>query len=342
MPRVKIVSLLCIGKGDEMKEERMKAIRVHEFGDPEVMRLEEVPEPQLGPEQVLIKVRAIGVNPVDTYIRAGGYAIKPSLPYTPGSDASGTVEAVGKGVKGIKAGDRVYTAGTSNGAYAEKTLCLEPQVHKLPDKVSFAQGAALSVPYSAAYRALFQRARAVPGETVLVHGASGGVGIAAVQFSRAAGMTVIGTAGTEQGRHLAAEQGAHHVLDHRSADHFEEVLRLTDRRGVDVIVELLANVNLGRDLGILATGGRVVVIGSRGSVEINPRDTIGREGAILGMSVFNATEQERMSIHAAIGAGLEMNTLRPVIGQQMTLAEAPRAHRTIIEANALGKIILVP
>ncbi len=320
----------------------MKAIRVHEFGDPEVMRLEEVPEPQLGSEQVLIKVHAVGVNPVDTYIRAGGYTTKPSLPYTPGSDASGTVEAVGTRVKRFKVGERVYTAGTISGAYAEKVLCFESQVHTLPQKVSFAQGAALNVPYSAAYRALFQRARAMPAEVVLVHGASGGVGIAALQFSRAAGMTVIGTAGTEQGRHLATEQGAHHVLDHRSPDHFGEVLELTDHRGVDVIVELLANINLGRDLGILASGGRVVVIGSRGTVEINPRDAIGREATILGMLIFNATERETMSIHAAIGAGLENGTLRPVIGQQMPLTEASRAHRTIIETTAFGKIILVP
>ena len=320
----------------------MKAIRVHEFGDPEVMRLEEVPEPQLGSEQILIKVHAVGVNPVDTYIRAGGYTTKPSLPYTPGSDASGTVEAVGKGVKRFKVGDRVYTAGTISGAYAEKVLCFESQVHTLPQIVSFAQGAALNVPYSAAYRALFQRARAIPAEVVLVHGASGGVGIAALQFSRAAGMTVMGTAGTEQGRHLAAEQGAHHVLDHRSPDHFGEVLELTDHRGVDVIVELLANINLGRDLGILATGGRVVVIGSRGTVEIDPRNAIGREATILGMLIFNATEWETTSIHAAIGAGLENGTLRPVIGKQMPLAEASLAHRTIIEATAFGKIILVP
>jgi NADPH2:quinone reductase len=269
----------------------MRAIRVHEFGDPEVMRMEEVPESQLGPEQVLIKVHAAGVNPVDTYIRTGTYAIKPSLPYTPGSDASGTVEAVGEGVKRIKVGDRVYTAGTISGAYAEKVLCFESQVHTLPHKVSFAQGAALNVPYSAAYRALFQRARALPGEVVLVHGASGGVGVAAVQFCRAAGMTVIGTAGTEQGRHLATEQGAHHVLDHRAPGHFEQALSLTDNRGVDVILETLANVNLGRDLGILATGGRVVVIGSRGTVEIDSRDTIGRETMILGMSIFKATER---------------------------------------------------
>ena len=320
----------------------MKAIRAHDFGEPEVMRLEEVSDPKCGPGQVLVRIQAVGVNPVDTYIRAGLYSVKPTLPYTPGSDASGTVGAVGKGVKRVKVGDRIYTAGTITGAYAEKALCLESQVHSLPTRVAYSQGAALNVPYSAAYRGLFQRARAVPGMTVLVHGASGGVGIAALQFSRAAGLVVIGTAGTEEGRRLASEQGAHHVLDHRSPDHFEEVLRLTENRGVDVILELLATVNLGKDLGILATGGRAVVIGSRGTVEIDPRDAIGREAAILGMSVFNATERETASIHAAIGAGLENGTLRPVIGQEMPLTDAPRAHRRIMEATALGKIVLLP
>jgi len=320
----------------------MKAIRVHEFGEPEKMRLEEVEDPRCGPGQVLVKVHAVGVNPVDTYIRAGLYAIKPALPYIPGSDASGTIEAVGEGVKRFKIGDRVYTSGTISGAYAEKALCLESQVHPLPPGISYPQGAALNVPYSAAYRALFQRARAVPGEIVLVHGASGGVGIAALQLSRAAGMTAVGTAGTEKGRKLAAEQGAHHVLDHRSPGHFEEILKLTDNRGVDVILELLANLNLGKDLGILAKAGRVVVIGSRGTVEINPRDAIGRETAILGMSVFNATKRETASIHAAIGAGLENGTLRPVIGQEIPLADAPHAHRKIIETTAFGKIVLVP
>ena len=320
----------------------MKAIRVHEFGEPEKMRLEEVTDPKCGPGQVLVRIQAVGVNPVDTYIRAGIYAIKPKLPYIPGSDASGTVEVIGEGVKRFKVGDRVYTAGTISGAYAEKALCLESQVHSLPPGVTYSQGAALNVPYSAAYRALFQRARAVPGEAVLIHGVSGGVGIAASQFSRAAGMMVIGTAGTEQGRRLATEQGVHHVLDHHSPNHFEEVLGLTDNRGVDVIVELLANVNLGKDLGILAKGGRAVVIGSRGTVEVNPRDAIGREAAILGMSVFHATERDTVSIHAAIGAGLENGTLRPVVGQEMPLADAPRAHRKIIEATAFGKIILLP
>ncbi|RMF90551.1 MAG: NADPH:quinone reductase [Nitrospinota bacterium] len=320
----------------------MKAIRVHQFGEPEVMQLEEIPDLQPGPGQVVVRVKAIGVNPVDTYIRSGMYARKPELPYTPGMDAAGVVEAVGEQVTRVKVGDRVYVAGTLSGAYAEQTLCTESQVHPLPDRVSEAQGAAMGVPYATAYRALFQRAHAIPGETVLVHGASGGVGTAAVQLARAAGMTVIGTGGSERGRNLVAEQGAHHVLDHRSPGYLEQVMTLTNGRGVDVILEMLANVNLGQDLKVLAPGGRVVVIGSRGTVELDPRDTMSRDAAIVGMALFNTPERDAASIHAALVAGLENGTLRPVIGQEIPLAEAPRAHRAVMEPGAYGKIVLIP
>ena len=320
----------------------MKAIRVHEFGGPEVIRLEEVPEPKPGPRQVLVRVRAAGVNPVDTYIRAGVYAAKPTLPYTPGMDGAGVVEAVGEGVTRVGPGSRVYLAGTLSGSYAELALCDESQVHPLPERTSFAQGAGVYVPYATAYRALFQRARATPGEVVLVHGASGGVGVAALQLARAAGMTVIGTGGTEKGRSLVAEQGAHHVLDHRAPDYLEQAVALTGGRGMDVILEMLANVNLDKDLNILARGGRVVVIGNRGTVEINPRSAMSRDAAILGMSLLNAPQHELLSIHPALIAGLESGTLRPVVGQEMPLADAPRAHQAVLEPGAYGKIVLIP
>jgi len=320
----------------------MKAIRVHEFGNPGVMKVEEMNAPKPDDGQVLVKVRAAGVNPVDCYIRSGLYPLKPELPFTPGMDAAGIVESVGEGVKRARPGDRVYVAGTLSGSYAEKTLCEGSRVFPLPKNISFAQGASLGVPYGAAYRALFHRAQALPGEVVLVHGASGGVGIAAVQLARAAGMKVIGTAGTESGRQLLREQGAHHVFDHTSPDHTDQILELTEKRGVDVILEMLANVNLGKDLGILAQGGRVVVIGSRGTVEIDPRDAMRRDAAILGMVLMNASEQDISRIHSALGAGLETGILRPVIGKELPLSEAPRAHHEIMESTAHGKIILVP
>jgi NADPH2:quinone reductase len=320
----------------------VKAIRIHEFGPPEVMKWEEVPDPRPGVQQVVVRIGAVGVNPVETYIRSGAYARLPVPPFTPGNDAAGLVEAVGEGVERVKAGDRVFLTGTISGAYAEKALCLETQVHPLSEKISFAQGAGVNTPCSAAYRALFQRAKAIPGEIVMVHGATGGVGIAAIQMAKAAGLRVIGTGGTDKGRLLIAEQGAHQVLDHHAAGYLEKALALTGGRGIDVIVELLANVNLGKDLTVLAQGGRVVVIGSRGPVEINPRDAMARDGAILGMLVTNASERETRSIHAALVAGLENGTLRPVVGQEFPLREAARAHRRILEPGALGKIVLIP
>lgn len=324
----------------------MKAIRVAEFGPPSVMRLVDVPDPTPGPGEVLVRVKAVGVNPVDTYIRNGAYGKSVTPPYTPGSDAGGVVEAVGSGVTSFRPGDRVYTSGTTaggfNGAYAQLTLSKENQVHGLPERLSFAQGAAINIPYATAWRALFQRARAVPGEWVLVHGASGGVGTAAVQIARSHGFRVVGTGGTDQGRELVNRNGAHHVVDHKDPAYLEKIVALTGGRGVDVILEMLSNVNLGKDLAALAKGGRVVVIGSRGPVEINPRDAMSRDASIHGMALINASDAELASIHAGLGAGFENGTLTPVVREELPLAEAPRAHERVLEPGAYGKIVLLP
>lgn len=318
----------------------MKAIRVTAFGAPEVIQLEELPTPQPGPGEVLVRMQATGINPVETYIRAGTYARLPKLPYTPGNDGAGVVEQVGPDVSEFRAGDRVYTAGSVTGTYAEFALGKKEQVHPLPSNVSFAQGAAMGTPYATAYRGLLQRANAKPGETVLVHGASGGVGTAAVQLARAHGLRVFGTAGSDEGFKLVRKQGAHEVFDHRAPDHFEKIMKATGGHGVDVIVEMLANVNLGKDLTILAKGGRVVIIGSRGPVEINPRDTMQRDADVRGMILPNTPPAEMASIHAALVAGLEDGTLRPVIGKEFPLVEAADAHRAVMEPGAIGKIVL--
>ncbi|MBD0370278.1 MAG: NADPH:quinone reductase [Pyrinomonadaceae bacterium] len=320
----------------------MKAIRILEFGGPEQLKLEEVPDPQPQAGQVLVRVHAAGINPVDAYIRSGAHVVKPALPYTPGMDSAGVVEALGEGVTRVRAGDRVYVAGSLSGTYAELTLCGEHQAHPLPASLSFQQGAAVGVPYATAYRALFLRAHAMPGETVFVHGATGGVGLAAIQLARAAGMRVIGTGGTEEGRRLALEQGAHEVLDHHAEGYLEKLSWLSGGQGADVILEMLANVNLNRDLEIVARKGRVVVIGSRGKIEIDPRLTMTRDASILGMSLINATKEELSSIHAALVAGLESRTLRPVVGREIPLRDAARAHEAVMEPGAHGKIVLVP
>src|ERR1700720_692159 len=320
----------------------MKAIRVHQFGGPEVLKLEEVPIPKPDTGQVLVRVRAVGVNPYDTLMRAGTYAIKPQLPYTPGSDAAGTVEAVGPGVTKVKPGDCVYTSRTLTGAYAEYALALEEQVHPLPKNISFEQGAGVWVPYGTAYHAIRHFAKARAGETVLVHGASGGVGTASVQIARGLGLTVFGTAGTDKGLDVVKREGAHQVFNHRSSGYQEEIMKATAGKGVDVILEMLANVNLGHDLKMLALQGRVVVIGSRGDVTITPRDLMSRRASIRAFTLWAAQPGEVAEILAGLFAGMENGTLRPVIGKKLPLTEAARAHKEIMEPGASGQIVLVP
>jgi NADPH2:quinone reductase len=320
----------------------MKAIRVSEYGGPSVLKLAEIPTPQPGPSQVLVRHHAVGINPVDTYLRSNTDNRGPKLPYTPGADAAGVIEAVGPGVTAVKPGDRVYVGGTVTGAYAELAVCEQGQVHPLPANATYAQGAAMNVPYATAYHALFNRAHGEAGETVLVHGASGGVGIGAVQLARARGLTVIGTAGTERGRRMVAEQGAHHVLDHGAPGYLEECLRLTGGRGPDIIMEMLANVNLQKDLGAIAMRGRIVVIGNRGNTEINARIAMNKDAAILGMALNHATPPQLAGIHAALVEGLRNGSLRPVIAQELPLGDAPRGHEAVMEAGHHGKIVLVP
>jgi NADPH:quinone reductase len=318
----------------------MKAILVREFGGPDVLKLEEVPTPKPAAGEVLVRIHAAGVNPYDTYMRAGTYPRKPPLPYTPGSDGAGVVEAIGEGVKKVKRGDRVYTTQTLSGAYAEYALALEHKVHPLSAKISFSQGAGVWVPYGTAYHALYHSAKAHASETVLVHGASGGVGIAAVQIARSMGLMILGTAGTPTGLEIAKREGAHQVFDHHKTGYQEEILKATGNRGVDIILEMLANVNLAYDTKLLARDGRVIVIGNRGEVTINPRELMMRRASIRAFTLWDITPAEEADIHAGLIAGLENGTLRPVVGKELALSEAARAHKEILEPGASGKIVL--
>ena len=318
----------------------MKAIRIEQFGGPEVLGTAEIPDPIPASGQVLVRLHAAGINPVETYIRSGKYAKLPALPFTPGTDGAGRVVTAGA-ESGFAEGERVYVAGSLTGTYAELCVCEEAQVHPLPDSVAFTQGAALGVPYATAYRALFQRAQAQAGETVLIHGATGGVGQAALQFALGAGLTVFATGGSEEGRERLRAQGAHAVFDHHAPAYAEAILQETSGRGVGVIVEMLASVNLGRDLTLLAPGGRVVVVGSRGSVELDPRNLMSREADIRGVMLGAATPGELAEAHRAIGAGLLSGALQPLVSRQFPLAQAPAAHEAVMAGAAAGKVVLV-
>lgn len=320
----------------------MKAIVVREFGEPEVMKVEEVPTPEPSGSQVLVRIEAAGVNPVDTYLRTGIHAHAPKLPYTPGKDGAGIVESIGPEVTKFKTGDRVYTAGTATGTYAEFALCDESQLGFLPDNVSFEQGAGIWTPYATAYRALFQKAAVVVGETALIHGASGGVGIAAVQWAKNAGAKVIGTASSEEGKKLVEQQGADAVFDHTDEDHLGEIREYTDGKGVDAIIEMLANENLERDFEALAMFGRITIVGNRGSLQFTPRQAMTKDATIYGMSLFNAPAYALNEIHAAIYDGLSNGYLNPIVRESFHLSEAPKSHREVIERKAFGKIVLTP
>lgn len=320
----------------------MKAVIVREFGEPEVMKVEDVDLPEPADSQVLVKIEAAGVNPVDTYLRTGIHAHAPNLPYTPGKDGAGVVEAVGDAVTGFKPGDRVYTASSLTGTYADHCLCNASDLGSLPDNVSFEKGAGIWTPYATAYRALFQKAKAVRGETVLIHGASGGVGIAAVQWAKNAGLKVFGTASSDEGKTLVANQGADAVFDHSQDGCLDAIKDATGGTGADVIIEMLANVNLQRDFDVLAMFGRICVVGNRGSLDFNPRVIMGKDATVTGMALYNAPQSAFDEIHAAIYEGLSKGFLNPIISDTLPLAEAAAAHREVIEGKSQGKIVLIP
>ncbi len=320
----------------------MKAIQVQTFGEPETLQLVELVVPEPAAAEVLIKVEAIGVNPVDTYIRAGTYPVLPSLPYTPGKDVSGIVVKVGEGVKKWQEGDRVYSAGTVSGGYAEFTLCHQSLIFALPPNIDFKQGASIGVPGAAAWRALFIRGRAGKGDKLLVHGASGSVGLIAIQIAVSAGLEVHGTAGTEEGLEKIEKAGASRVFNHRAAGYLEEIKTGCADNGYDIILEMLANINLVNDLSLLGVGGRVVIIGSRGEITIDPRSTMAKETEILGMSLFNSSDNEMKAAHVGLYHEMITGRLLPEIALELPLKDAPEAHRRVLQSGNCGKILLIP
>ena len=320
----------------------MKAIRVHHTGEPEVLRLEEVADPRAGQNQVVVKIEATGINPVETYVRSGKYPMKAALPYTPGSDGAGTVVEAGEGAK-WNVGDRVLIARSLSGTYAQLSLCEADMVFRLPDNTSFEQGAAIGVPYATAHRALFGKAGAKSGESVFIHGATGGVGVAAIQLAKAAGLTVGGSAGSRSGERFLSSLGLKYTTDHNAAGYLSDVIGMTCGRGFDIVLEMLANQNLASDPEVLAPFGRIVVIGNRGTAEVNPRDWMGKDLTIHGMTLFNVPREELRSIYVSIVEGLESGQLKPVVDpRRFALEQAPDAHRAVIEAGSHGKIVLRP
>ncbi|MBI3941383.1 MAG: NADPH:quinone reductase [Chloroflexi bacterium] len=321
----------------------MKAIRVENFGDPDVMKLTEVPTPTPQAGQALVRIHAAGLNPYDTYIRSGQYARLPHLPYTPGGDGAGIVAVLGEGVTRFKVGDRVWIGGLGgdmNGTYAEYANAPEGNLGHLPDALSYEQGAAIWVPYSTAYRAIYQRANVRAAETVFINGGSGGVGTACIQLLKAIGTRIAATAGTDERCDHLRRLGVELAINYKTQDYVDLVKQWTSGKGVNVVLEMVAGKNLGRSLQVLTTGGRLVIIGSRSPTEINPRDIMSRETTVTGVMLFNATGQEMQQLYAGLEAGMTNGTISPIVGTSLPLAEAPQAHRMVGASSIFGNLVL--
>lgn len=322
----------------------MKAIQVTQFGGPEKLVYTDVEDVVAGKGEVCVRLYAAGVNPSDVYTLTGTYSFIPQLPYTPGVDGAGIVESIGEEVSNVRVGDRVFIASlnksSSTGSFAQKIVCDQTNVHLLPDHVSFEQGAALGIPAITAYRALFQRANLKPGQIVLIHGASGGVGLQAVQMAKAHGAKVIGTASKPDGKKLVEQAGADVVIDHVTEATIQDVLALTDGKGPDVIIEFLANVNLETDLKLIAPFGKIVIIGNRGSIEINPRLAMQKECDILGMALWNIPLDEHEQCIYGVMEMLKTGVLRPIIGTTLSLENASQGFEKLLKGSGNGKIVL--
>lgn len=321
----------------------MKAMRAQQFGGPDQLRLEEAPEPQPQAGQVQIRVRAAGINPADL-VRLSGRLGNLPLPYIPGTDVSGEVESVGTGVSHVKKGDRIFGRALTGG-YAEKTCLAVSEAFPLPANLSFAEGSAIPIPFYTAYRALHHKAALKAGETVLVSAGGGGVGVAAIQLAKLAGARVITTVGSADKAARTKELGADVTINYREQDFAAEVQKLTDGKGVNVIIENVASDNLAKDLAIVAKDGRIIVIGT-GTAKgpdghFAVMHALMKDVNILGMSLVNAgpviTEMAK-----ALSNMFSTGKLKAVVSKTYPLAEAQTALADLVAGRVFGKLTLTP
>ena len=324
----------------------MKAVRIHEYGGPEVLVLDDVPMPEPGPSQILVRVAAATVNPIDVAVRENRFPTPKSPPKTLGSDGAGEVVAVGERVAAVHVGDRVSFSGLgigSEGSYADYALIAETQAVPIPERLSYQEAAALGMVFPAAYYGLVTRGAVKEGETVLVQGASGGVGSASVQLAKALGARVLATASGADAVELVASLGAEAVIDYRAEDVAARVKELTEGRGVDLVHEMVISVNLPLDVELVAKGGRIVCTGQGPSPEatVPIGAALGKDVSLLFMNLNNAGRAGVAAIAAKVAAMAASGKVRPVIGTTLPLAEARRAHE-LLAGDHLGKIVLLP
>ena len=324
----------------------MKAVRVTRFGLENPMELEEVAEPEAGPGEMLVRIAAAGVNPLEVAIRTGNHprAGAMTLPYTCGTDVAGEVEAVGAGVDTFAPGDRVWGR-ASTGAYAEKGLVPAGSTGKLPDSMSFTEGAALPIPLLTAWNALVVKGEAAPGDCVLVQGGAGGVGYLAVQLARAMGCRVFATVSSKEKADFCLAAGAEAAINYREEDVPERVMELTCDRGVDVVVENVGCDNLPSDLKLNAVNGRIVIVGTgtgKGpDVTIPLPAAMGRDARILALSSGNLNPLVP-GILRRLEPLLRSGDIKPHIGREFPMEQANESHEVLLSGMFLGKINLIP
>jgi NADPH:quinone reductase-like Zn-dependent oxidoreductase len=321
----------------------MKAMRAHQFGGPEVLRLEDAPDPQVQPGQVQIRVRAAGINPADL-VRLSGRLQPIALPYIPGTDVCGEVETVGTGVTHVKKGDRVFGRALAGG-YAEKTCLAANEAIALPANLSWEEGAAIPIPFFTAYRALHHKAALKTGETVLVSAGGGGVGVAAIQLAKVIGARVLTTVGSPEKAARARELGADVAINYRTQDFVAEVQTATGGKGVNVIIENVAADNFAKDFSALAPNGRIVLIGTGTGKSADANfavlGALFKDATIYGMSLVNAASAIQ-EMAAALNGLFAGGRIKAVVSRAYPLAETQQALADLVAGRVFGKLVILP
>ncbi len=324
----------------------MRAMLVTEWCDPKDMKLTELPDPVPRPGQVAIDVRAIGCNFFDILMAQGKYQVKPPLPFAPGGEVSGVVRAVGPGVTKVAPGDRVF-AMLGWGGFASVAIAPGDGVFRMPPSMSFSHGAAFGIVYQTSYFGLVRRAELRPGETLLVHAAAGGVGLAAVQIGRAIGARVLATAGSEKKCAVAREHGAEAAWDYSAPDWVEGVKEATGGRGADVIYDPVGGDVFTLSTKVIAFGGRLLVIGfASGKIpSIEANRILLKNISIVGLHWGAYRKHDPARIPETMDALFELyekGSIRPVVSSERPRAEAAAALDEIASRKSVGKVLLVP
>jgi synaptic vesicle membrane protein VAT-1 len=342
----------------------MRAVVITEHGGPEVLRVEERPDPEPGPGEVRVAVKAAGINFADLMARAGVYPDAPSPPCVVGYEVGGEVDRVGDGVTTVSVGDRVM-AGIRFGGHAELIVVPEDQALPLPKSLSFEQGAAFPVNYATAYAGLVTMGGLKPGERVLIHAAAGGVGISATQVAKRIGAEIFGTASASKHDAIRA-QGVDHPIDYRSQDFEDEVRRITNGEGIDVAFDALGPQSFRKDYRLLRQGGRLIMYGLS---EVQTGDTrdipallrslvrmplatmpwwkslqiMNENKGVFGLNMLSWWDREGLDrVLEPLAAGLEAGDYEPVIAEAFPFERAADAHRFIAERKNVGKVVLTP